>query len=145
MAWRPTDQIIRDRVQKYVYPGETLYVQGFGAQQPSFGWILAFGTLATFFFKYYALGIKETGLIVTELSIWNYKEKAASIVPWNSIFNVTYNPGTFQDILCFQTGDGRQWKLRFQKVWGLTQNREAGKSLAQYIYSWSQAVQQQGQ
>jgi hypothetical protein len=143
VAWRPTDQMVADRVQKYVYPGENLYARGFAHEQPSWGWILLIGSIATFFYKYYAIGVKETGLILTELSPWGYGEKKAVIIPWNSIFNVTYNPGMLQDILGFQTADGRQWNLRCQKVWGLTDNREAGKTLAQYIYNWSQAVQQQ--
>ncbi|HWI60952.1 MAG TPA: hypothetical protein VNT75_03850 [Symbiobacteriaceae bacterium] len=143
MAWRPTDQLVTERVQKYVYPGENRYVQGFASEQPSWGWILLIGTIATFFYKYYAIGVKETGLIITELSMWGYGEKSAVIIPWNSIFNVTYNPGMIQDILSFQSADGRQWNLRFQKVFGLTDNREAGKTLAQYVYGWSQAVQQQ--
>lgn len=143
MAWRPTDQLIMERVQKYIYPGENLYVKGFAMEHPSWGWILLIGNIAAFFYKYYAVGVKESGLIVTELSMWGYGEKHAAIIPWTSIFNVTYNPGMLQDILGFQTPDGRQWRLRFQKVMGLSDNREAGKNLAQYIYAWSLAAQQQ--
>lgn len=144
MAWRPTDQLVYERVQKYVYPGENLYVRTFAMEQPGWGWMALAGSLATLFSKYYAIGVKETGLIVTELSMWGYNEKNAAIIPWTSIYNVTYNPGVIQDILAFQTADGRQWRLRMQKVWGLTENREAGKQLAQYVYTWSQAAQQQG-
>lgn len=145
LAWRPTDKLVLERVQKHVHPGENLYAKGWCHEQPGWGWIVLIGSIATFFYKYYAIGVKETGLIVTELNMWGYGEKNAVIIPWNSIFNVTYNPGVIQDILAFQTPDGRQWNLRFQAVLGLTQNRDAGKTLAQYIYSWSQAVQQQTQ
>jgi hypothetical protein len=145
VAWRPTDQLVNERVQKYVYPGENLYVRAFASEQPGWGWVALVGNLAVWFYKYFAIGVKETGLIVTELSMWGYSEKSAVIIPWDSIFNVTYNPGIIQDILSFQSADGRQWKLRFQKVFGVTENREAGKTLAQYVYTWSQAVQQQQQ
>ena len=143
MAWRPTDQLVTERVQRYVYPGENLYVQAWACEQPSWGWILLVGSIATFFYKYYAVGVKETGLIITQLNMWGYKEKNAVIIPWNSIFNVTFNPGVIQDILSFQSADGRQWNLRTQTVLGLKGNRENGKTLAQYVYGWSQAVQQQ--
>jgi hypothetical protein len=145
LAWRPTDQLVLERVQKHVYPGENLYAKAWAHEQPGWGWIVLIGNIATFFYKYYAVGIKETGLIITELTMWGYKEKNTVIIPWQSIYNVTFNSGIIQDILAFQSADGRQWNLRFQAVLGLTGNRDAGKTIAQYVYNWSQAMQQQQQ
>lgn len=141
MARGFTEQGTQERLMPYLQGGERLYAFASAQRLPHWGWYLiplAFAAMT----KFFAVGAKDTGLILVELD-WTGKATACTIIPWNYIRDVSFKKGVFYHTLGFTTPDGLRWKLSFQYILQFRKNRQYGEHLASLVQQWSLAAQAQ--
>lgn len=138
MALPFSEKRIQELVTAHLSDGETLRAYAYAADWPPLWKQLLFGLLIILGgTKYYAVGVKERGLILVQMNATG-KVKGFRVIPWNEIREVSYRKAKTLDTLSFVTPAGERFKLSFQNNAGFMNNRKCGVTVAEYVEKWSQ-------
>lgn len=140
MARGFSEQGTYELLTPYLADGERLHAYASGMRWPSWFWYVFFPLGAAFLTRYYAVGVKESGLILVELS-WLGQANQTFIIPWADIHEVSFKKGLFRHSLRFTLTGGERWTLSFQFLALFRKNRENAVQLASYVAHWSQLSQ----